>query len=205
MSDTDVEELQRAVCSDSESEPSVRSLMDSTQKLGVNVCATSAGPTQDRTSFKCLNLPSLKSAPYKGNRVGNVPSEEAGSCKGGNFLETPIHTTPWRNTPQTLSCHCGWAMGRGRGCEERERKSLHKYRFIYCKILITPAYYLFYFIFLLQMPNLNEFIDSIQQPSSLVGQIVPDNTTLRLKKCSYLGLAYFLISNRDLSQCFTIL
>jgi len=93
MSDTDLKELQRTVCSDSESQPSVRSLADSTQKLGVNVRATSADPAQDRTSFKCLNLPSPKSAPYKGNPVGNVPSEEAESCIGGKFLETPIHTT----------------------------------------------------------------------------------------------------------------
>jgi len=51
-----------------------------------------------------------------GNPVGHVPSEEAGSCKGGGeFLETPIHTTPQRNTPPTLSSHRGWAMGRGRG------------------------------------------------------------------------------------------
>jgi len=130
MSDADLKELQRAVCSDSESEPSVRSLADSTQKLGVNVCATSVDPTQDQTPFKCLNLPLPKSATYKGipSRVfSHVPSEEAESCKGGKFLETSIHTTPRRNAPPTLSCHRGWAMGRGRGCEERERKSLHSY------------------------------------------------------------------------------
>jgi len=107
MSDTDFAELQRTVCSDSESEPSVRSLADSMQKLGVNVCATSADPTQDRTSFKCLNLPSPESARYKGNPMGHVPSEEAESCKGGKFLQTLIHTTPRRNTPPTLSCHRG--------------------------------------------------------------------------------------------------
>jgi len=46
MSDTDLEDLEHAVCSDSESEPSVKSSADFTQKLGVNVCATSADPTQ---------------------------------------------------------------------------------------------------------------------------------------------------------------
>jgi len=49
MSDADFEDLQHAVCLDSESEPSVKSSADSAQKLGVNVCATSADPTQEQT------------------------------------------------------------------------------------------------------------------------------------------------------------
>jgi len=85
MSDADFEDLQHAVCSNSVSEPSVKSLADFTQKLGVNVCATSADPTQERTAGKCLSLPSPQSAPYKGNPAGHVPAEKTGSCKWGNF------------------------------------------------------------------------------------------------------------------------
>jgi len=47
--------------------------------------------------------------------VGHVPLEKAGSDKGEEFLVTPTPTHPQRDTPPTLSCHCGWAMGRGRG------------------------------------------------------------------------------------------
>jgi len=116
MSDTGFEDLQHAGCSDSESEPSLKSFADYTQKLGVNVWATSADPTQELTAGRCLNLLSPQSAPYKGNPPGHVPTEEAESCKGGKFLETQTHTNPLRNTPPTLSCHRGWATGdRGRG------------------------------------------------------------------------------------------
>jgi len=44
-----------------------------------------------------------------------VPLEKAGSDKGEEFFVTPTPTQPQRDTPPTLSCHCGWAMGRGRG------------------------------------------------------------------------------------------
>jgi len=113
MSDNDLKESHQDVCS--ESEHSVRSLADSTQKLGVNVCATSADPIQERTVDKFMNLITPQSAPYKGNPPGHVLTEKAGSCNGGKLLETPTHTNPLRTTPPTLSCHCGWAMDRGRG------------------------------------------------------------------------------------------
>jgi len=47
--------------------------------------------------------------------VGYVPLEEAGSTKGEEFLVTLTPTHPQRDTQPTLSCHYGWAMGRGRG------------------------------------------------------------------------------------------
>jgi len=118
MSDTDFKDLQHVVCSDSESERSVRSLANSTPKVGVNVCATSADYTRKRTAGECVSLPSPQSAPYKGNPLGHVPTKEAESCKGGKFLGTRTHTNLLRNTPRTLSCHRGWAMGRGRGVRE---------------------------------------------------------------------------------------
>jgi len=72
MSDTNFEDLQRAVYFDSESEPSVKSSADSTQKLGVNLCATSADPNQEHNAGRYLNLLSPQSsAPYKGNPPGH--------------------------------------------------------------------------------------------------------------------------------------
>jgi len=130
MSDTDFEDLRHVVCSDSESEPSVRSLANSTQKLCVNVCAASADLIQEIAGGDCLNLLSPQSAQYKGIPPGHVPTEEAESCKGGKFLETPTHTNTLRNTPLTLSCHRGWAMGRGRGMRAEGAnflKTCHKY------------------------------------------------------------------------------
>jgi len=61
-----------------------------------------------------ISLPT-RSAHTPSNRVGSVPLEEAESCKGENFLASPTLTHPQRDTPPTLSCHRGWAMGRGRG------------------------------------------------------------------------------------------
>jgi len=60
---------------------------------------------------------SSRSAHQQGNREGHFPSEEAGPCNGGKFIETPNLTSqfPHRNTPPILSCQRSRAMGRGRG------------------------------------------------------------------------------------------
>jgi len=55
------------------------------------------------------------SAPNKDNLVGHVPLEETESCKGENFLDTPIHTLSQSKPPSSFPYHHGWAMGRGRG------------------------------------------------------------------------------------------
>jgi len=115
MLDIDQEESHQTGCSDSESEPPGFSSVNSTKIQSVNVCSPSVNQTHDRASFKCWDTPSLESAPYKGNPAGHVPLEGAESCKGEEILESPTHTTPRSKSLPILSCHRGWAMGRGRG------------------------------------------------------------------------------------------
>jgi len=88
---------------------------NSNQRIGVNVCPHSVDPNPEPSSSNIGYSPPTRSVHYKGNRSGHVPVEEAESCKGEEFLESPTLTTPQRNTPPNLSCHHGWAMGRGRG------------------------------------------------------------------------------------------
>jgi len=119
--------------SDSESEcPGKLSVESANQQSGLNVWLLSVNPIQSQNPFVIGSTPSTRSAHYKGNRVGHVPPEEAESCKGGKFIDTPTFTTPQRNTPPTLSCHRGWAMGRG--CGQRERNSLQKYKILQVKV-----------------------------------------------------------------------
>jgi len=113
MSDSDSLSCPRR--SDSESEPPGKSSVDSTLQLGVNVCAHAVDLIQAGPFSKIGKNFSTRSAHYQGNRAGHVPLEEAESCKGEELLETPTLTQPQRNTLPTLSCHHGWAMGRGRG------------------------------------------------------------------------------------------
>jgi len=60
---------------------------------------------------------STRSTHQQGNQGGHVPPEEAESGKRGKFIETPTLTSqpPQRNTPPSLSCRRGWAMGKGKG------------------------------------------------------------------------------------------
>jgi len=74
-----------------------------------------ADSTQIQSSTKLGISLSTRSAHAPSNRVGSVPLEKAESCKGENFLASPTLTDPQIDTPPTLSCHRGWAMGRGRG------------------------------------------------------------------------------------------
>jgi len=119
MSYNDLEESHQDVCSDSESEPTRFSSLDSAKIQGTNVCSPSVNQTRDRASFKCWEHPSIKSAPYKGNPAGHVPLEEAESCKGEEILESqPIR-------PFEASLHrsfCVTVAGpwvEGGGCGER--------------------------------------------------------------------------------------
>jgi len=60
---------------------------------------------------------SSRSAHNQGNQGCHVTPEEAGSFKGGNYLEIPNLTSPnlLRNTAPSLTSRRSWAMGRGRG------------------------------------------------------------------------------------------
>jgi len=102
MSDTDSDELSHSGHSESESERPGNSSLDLTHQLGVNVCSHSVNPFQNQPPAKVRSTLSPRSAHYTGNRVGNVPSKEAESCKGEELVETQTLTTPRRNTPPTL-------------------------------------------------------------------------------------------------------
>jgi len=65
----------------------------------------------------------MGSAHNMGNLVGHVPLEETESCKGENFLDTPIHTPPRSKSQSHFPCHRGWAMGRGKGVRREGAKS----------------------------------------------------------------------------------
>jgi len=126
MSDTDQEGSHPTGCSDSESEPPGFSSVDSANIQGVNLCSPSVNQTNDRAFFKCWDTPSIESAPYKGNPAGHVRLEGAESCKGQEILESRTHTNPQSKSPLILSCHRGWAMGKGRGMRREGQKTLHK-------------------------------------------------------------------------------
>jgi len=83
--------------------------------MGVNVCPNSVDFVQFDPYTKLKNSLSTRSAHQPGNRVGSVSFEEAGSCKGEEFLASPTLMHPTRDTPPILSCHRGWGMGRGKG------------------------------------------------------------------------------------------
>jgi len=124
MTDINLEESHQTGCSESESERPGFSSVDSTNIRGVNVCSSSVNQTHDQAS-KCRDHLSTGSAPYKGNPAGHVPPEEAESCKREEFLESPTHTTPRSKSLPVLSCHRGWAMGRGRGGAARGGEKLY--------------------------------------------------------------------------------
>jgi len=72
--------------------------------------------------------PSLRSAHYQDNQGCHVTPEEAGSFKGGIFIEAPNLTSQnsLRNTPPSLTPQCSWTMGTGRGrTRVEETKSPH--------------------------------------------------------------------------------
>jgi len=119
MSDSDSVELTQPGCSDFESGPP-GNLSSSPQlyhrNSDLNVHRFSA---DIRTPCESLSLGDsfglhtfTRSAHYKGNRGGH---EEAESCKGKEFLESPTPMATQRSTPPTLSCHREWLPGRGRG------------------------------------------------------------------------------------------
>jgi len=117
MSDTDPDTLPRPGLSDSGSECPGRSRVESAnQQSGINTCPHSVNTGQILIPAVIIgSITPTRWAHYKGNRGGHVQPEEAGSVKGGQFIKTPTLTSPQINTPPTLSCHRGWAMGRGRG------------------------------------------------------------------------------------------
>jgi len=80
--------------SDSESEWHRKSSVESTSQVGVNVCPHSVDSIQIDPFAKFGSTPSTRSAHYAGNRGGHVPLEEAESCKGEEFLDTPTLRTP---------------------------------------------------------------------------------------------------------------
>jgi len=114
MSDTDYDKPQFPRWFDSESDLPQNLSVDSTIELGVNVSIFSANQTQTRALyFGDSNIASPTS--NRGTSVGHVPLEETESCKGVEFLESLLETTPQRKSPPNLSCHRGWTMSRGRG------------------------------------------------------------------------------------------
>jgi len=116
MSDTDTDSLSHPRRSDSESERHGKSAISTTiRNRGSNVSPNSVDFEQFESSTKLGNSLPTRSTHTPSNRVGSVPLEEVGSCKGEKLLASPTLTHPRRDTPPTLSCHCGWAMGRGRG------------------------------------------------------------------------------------------
>jgi len=118
MSNSDLEEVFLTNWFDSESDFPEISSVNSRLKLCVIVSPPSAIAINVR-AIEFGDSSAMGPAPNKGNPVGHVPLEETESCKGENFLDTSIHTPPQCKPPSTFPCHCGCAMGRGRGGEER--------------------------------------------------------------------------------------
>jgi len=115
MSDTDTDSLSHP--SHSDLKPERLSLGKSTinttlRNRGSNVSPDSVDFVQIEPSTRLGFSFSTRSSHQPSNRVGSVPLEEAGSCKGEKLLASPTLTHPQRDTPPILSCHRGWAMGR---------------------------------------------------------------------------------------------
>jgi len=120
MSDFESEESDKPGCSYSESGHPGKSSEDNKRQLGIQMFphSVSHGKSIVLPTGGSIELnPSTRSAHQQGNRGGHLPPEETEPYNGGNFIETPtlMSQSPHRNTPPTLSCHRGWAMGKGRG------------------------------------------------------------------------------------------
>jgi len=122
MSDFELEESDKPGCSDSESGHPAQSSEDNQMQLGNQMLSHAVSLDKisvSATGGSIIRLkPSTRSAHQQCNRGGGyVPPEEAGPHNVGKFIETPTLSSqsPHRNTPQTLSCQRGWAIGRGRG------------------------------------------------------------------------------------------
>jgi len=95
MSDTDPDEPQYPGWFDSESDfPRIPSV-DFTIELGVNVSVLSANQTQTRAMY-FGNSNIAGPASNRGTLVGHEILEETESCKGVEFLESPLQATPQR-------------------------------------------------------------------------------------------------------------
>jgi len=126
MSDIDPDKLPYTGWFDSESDLSGISSVDSTINLGVNM----SFPPANQPHIRALDFGdsnAMGSAPNTGNSVGNIPLGKTKSCGGEKFLDTPIHTPLQSKSTSLLPCPRGWAMGRGRGMDERGRKVLQSY------------------------------------------------------------------------------
>jgi len=145
MSDSESENSIQSRCSDDElghlGQP--RASNESIKQPYTTVHAPSV--EQSKTSVTCAtggNIEytlSLRSAHNQGNQGCHVTPEEAGSFKGGIFIETPNLTSQLslRNTPPSLTPQRSWALGRGRGrTRVKETKistiSRHNYCVIHC-------------------------------------------------------------------------
>jgi len=100
MSDSESEESNKPGCSGSESGHPGQSSEDNQKRLGIQMFSHSVShgksivvPTGGSIELK----PSTRSAHQQGNWEGHVQPEEAGSNKGGEFIETP---TPTSQSPQ---------------------------------------------------------------------------------------------------------
>jgi len=114
MSDRDLKELPNTGWFDSESDLPGISSVDSTLEPRIIVSSTSANQIHVRAlDFEDSSV--MGPASNKGNPVGHVPLEETESCKGENFLDTPIDTPTESKSPSPQPFHRGWAMRRGRG------------------------------------------------------------------------------------------
>jgi len=123
MSDSDLEEPLNTGWFhwfDSESDlPGILSV-DSTIEQGVIV----SSPSVDQIHVRALDFEesnAMGTAPNNGNPVGHVPLGETESCKGENFLDTPIHTPPQSKSRLSFPCHRGWAMCKGYGTKGAEK------------------------------------------------------------------------------------
>jgi len=100
MSNSDLEEVPLTNWLDSESDFPETSSMNSTLELGITVSSPSANTIHVR-ALEFEDSSAMGSAPNKGNPVGHALLEETESCKGVNFLDTPIHT-PLEASPHYL-------------------------------------------------------------------------------------------------------
>jgi len=90
MFEYDSDDIHNAGWTNSESERPTPSQAESTDRqMGVNVCPHSAEIIQNQPFTKFGLNPSIRSAHYKGNWMGHVPSKETWSDNGEEFLETP--------------------------------------------------------------------------------------------------------------------
>jgi len=89
MSDYESDSLSQPRRSDSKSELHRKTLVESTSPLGVNACPDSADFIPfDLFAKLGINI-STRSAHQPGDRVGYVPLEESGSCKGERNFKRP--------------------------------------------------------------------------------------------------------------------